>query len=391
MRIAQRQRAFRQGPREWKDRSPKSDVKSALVSTGLGRVLRGFESFTDSLFKALRRFAPDVDVTLFQGGGQCGERRVVVPNLHRDDVPARWFGFENAMLLEQRSFALCLYPLLRGGKYDIVHYNELCMGSALFHLRRHFGGRFKLLYCNGAPSPPIHYHHRCDFAQMLTAPMYEEAVKFGMSRDRLALIPYGVDAGRFSPMARAKRLETRSELGIADSAFIILSVAAIKKEHKRIDYLIEEVSQLNKDAWLVVAGQPTHETAELRSLAEEKMSGRWRFLSWPYERLHLLYGAADVFALASLHEAFGMVVVEALASGLPVVLDDNPTFRWIAGDSGVCFIDMKRPGALAETLRALMPSLGSETNGHGRQEVLVRFDWNALAPEYVSLYQRIAE
>jgi hypothetical protein len=99
-------------------------MKIALVSTGLGRVLRGFESFTESLFQALRKQAPHIDVTLFQGGGKSGERRIVIPNFHRYDIPARWFDHERGDLLEKRSFALALYPFLRLCHYDIVHRSE---------------------------------------------------------------------------------------------------------------------------------------------------------------------------------------------------------------------------------------------------------------------------
>ena len=56
------------------------------------------------------------------------------------------------------------------------------------------------------------------------------------------------------------------ELAIPQDAFVVLSVAAIKREHKRIDYLVEEVSRTN-DAWLVVAGQTTAETDYLKRRA----------------------------------------------------------------------------------------------------------------------------
>ena len=81
-------------------------MRIAVVSTGLGGVLRGFESFTESFFRPLREYAPDVEVTFFQGGGQGGKRRVVLPNLHRNDVSARRLGEHRANLLAQRSLAL---------------------------------------------------------------------------------------------------------------------------------------------------------------------------------------------------------------------------------------------------------------------------------------------
>ena len=151
------------------------------MSTGLGRIRRGFESFTESLFQFSRREMPELDVHLFQGGRRRrGERRHWVPNFHRGDVPSRWLGESRGNLLEKRSFALALYPRLRAGRFDIVHYNELTMGSALYHLRRLFGGSFRLLYCNGAPSPPVHYHHRCDAIQTLTQGMLDEARALGI-------------------------------------------------------------------------------------------------------------------------------------------------------------------------------------------------------------------
>ncbi len=361
-------------------------MKIALVSTGLGRVLRGFESFTESLFQNLRQYAPHIDVTLFQGGGSGSDGRIVVSNLHRHDIPSRWFGYDKGNFLEKRSFALMLYPKLRRGGYDIVHYNELVMGSALFHMRRLFGGKFKLLYCNGAPSPPIHYHHRCDFAQMLTGPMYEEARSFGLPDDRLFLVPYGVDAQRFSPETRSRRAETRRELGIPEDAKVILTVAAIKREHKRIDYLIEEVSRLDRTVWLLVAGQRTDDTPLLEGVAERLLPGRWRFVSWPIERVPFLYGAADVFVLASVTEAFGLVTVEALLSDLPVIIHNGPVYSWIANGPSAHLIDMSAKGALEQRLREVL----SARNCPSSRDASIRFSWEALLPQYLNMYERVA-
>ncbi len=351
-------------------------------------MVRGFESFTESLFQSLRRYAPAVDVTLFQAGGWNRCRCKSIPSFHRQDAPARWFGHHKASLLEERSFALCLYPHLRAGGYDIVHYNELCMGSALFHLRRFLGGRFRLLYCNGGPAPPELYHHRCDIAQMLTGPMYEQARSFGITEERLLLVPYGVDAERFSPQSLASRVSVRNELGIPPDAPMVLCVAAIKREHKRIDYLIEEVARLDTKVWLVVAGQVTNETDGLRALAVRELGQRWRFVSWPYDRMHLLYGAADVFVLSSLTEGFGLVVIEALASGLPAVLHDEPTFRWVVGGTDSQLVDMTVPGALTGKLEEVLSS-PCKARADARASVIRdRFGWEKLVSPYIRMYRK---
>jgi 1,2-diacylglycerol 3-alpha-glucosyltransferase len=362
-------------------------MKIALVSTGLGRVLRGFESFTASLFDALRRYAPGVDVTLFQGGPcEKTDHRMRVPNFHRHDIPARWLGYEKGNLLEKRSFALAIYPSLRKGGIDIVHYNELTMGSALFNLRRLFGGRYKLLYCNGAPSPPVHYHHRCDFAQMLHGPMHEEAVRFGMAKSRLFLVPYGVDGKRYAPCEPAARRAARQELGVPEDARVVLTVAALNRWHKRIDYLIHEIARLDRSVWLVAAGQRTDETQALEQEAARLLPDRFRFVTWPQDKTHLIYGAADAFSLCSLSEGFGLVTIEAMLSGLPVLVHDGPSFHWIAGDSNVRCINMEEPGALAEALTRTF-SNGSHPNA--RTEALRRFSWENLTSKYVTMYRAI--
>jgi len=363
-------------------------MKIALACSGVGRELRGFEAFTESLYGALRQYAPHIDATLFQGAGLKNAHRITVPSLGRYDVPARVFGTQKAYMLETRSFGMALYPLLRRGRYDVVHYSDLLTGSVLFHLRRNFGGRFKLLYCNGAPSPPVHYHHRCDAAQLLTGPHYEEAVAFGIGEERLFLIPYGVDAEMFSPDVSHSRLKIRSELGIPENAKVILTVAALKREHKRVDHLLREIAQLNNSLWLVAAGQKTEETDSLREEAERYLPGRWRFLSWPRERMHLLYTAADAFSLGSLTEGFGLVIVEAMLSGLPILVHDAPVFRWIAGHSDVRCINMAKQGALAMALTEILTN-GSCSNSRG--EGLERFSWERLVGQYLKMYQQVAE
>ncbi len=369
-------------------------MRIALVSTKLGRVLRGFEAFTDSLFMVLRQYAPEIGVTLFQGGGKKSAGKVIVPSFHCNDFLKKRLGPSKATLLEMRSFGLSLYSLLRYGGYDIVHYSEQTMGSALFHLRRYFGGDFKLLYSHGTPTPPIHYHNRCDFAQMLTKKMYVEATAFGMSPERLFLLHYGIDVKKFSPDSKLYRMKVREELKIPKDACLILVVSAIERETKRIDYILKEISIVDKRVWLLVAGQRTDKTASLEEEAEKLIPGRWRFVSWPQAKMPLLYGASDIFVHGAVDETFGLAVLEAMASGLPVILHDCPVFREITEGIPAFLVDMMKPGELTRAVDNLLLSIDMDFNGRGiiaRTNIVDRFSWERLLPGYLEMYKKVAK
>jgi glycosyltransferase involved in cell wall biosynthesis len=295
--------------------------------------------------------------------------------------------------IEKRSFALFLYPRLVCGGYDIVHYNELTMGSALFHMRRLLGGKYRLLYCNGAPSPPVHYYNRCDFVQLLTEPDYNSAIEFGFDRQRIFMLPYGVDDGRFNPSTKLKREMIRAQLKIPLDVRVVLSLAAIKSEHKRIDYLIEETAAVNKDLWLVVAGQRTNDTPRLEELAQKLMPNRWCFLTIDHDQVPDLCGAADLFCLTSLTEAFGLVTIEALLSELPTVVHNGPVFNWLIRGTKARAIDMSRRGALRDAIKAVLADISEDSYqtvlAKSRKAAGDRFGWSRLTSRYVEMYEKI--
>src|SRR5207248_11560718 len=172
----------------------------------------------------------------------------------------------------------------------------------------------------------------------------------GIARQTWTTIPNFVDTGRFSP---GRSVGLRRELRLPTDATAVLCVAAIKRDHKRVDYLLDEFERVRPgSAVLIIAGGKEAKTDELIERGQRRLGDRVRFLvRLPRERMPELYRIADVFTLCSLKEMMPIALLEATASGLPCIVNHHPVMQWMMGPGGLT-IDMSRPGALAEALIA---------------------------------------
>ncbi len=105
-----------------------------------------------------------------------------------------------------------------------------------------------------------------------------------------------------------------------------------------------------------MAGSRERETAELVQFGASLLHDSLRILeSVDRAELPSLYQAADIFALASLHEMMPIVTLEALACGLPLSCNSTPVLNWITGPAGFPQ-DLSVPGGLARQWERLSDS-----------------------------------
>ncbi|MBI4349790.1 MAG: glycosyltransferase family 4 protein, partial [Elusimicrobia bacterium] len=136
---------------------------------------------------------------------------------------------------------------------------------------------------------------------------------------RVSVIYLGVDVDRFHPGGRAEdRRELRAALGLRPGAHITLSVISGDPERRNIRGLVAAyaAARLPSGSALVIVGDPAAERYEGASALVR--DGRLKLLAKTHEP-ERLYRAADAFVLAAHYETFGMTVLEAMASGTPVV------------------------------------------------------------------------
>jgi glycosyltransferase involved in cell wall biosynthesis len=251
---------------------------------------------------------------------------------------------------------------------------------------------------------PLWFLARFPFVQQLAPWHLQQALAELRAQGRQALalhwtaIPNFVDTERFHPKSSGPN-RIRKQLSIPENALVLGSVAALKKTHKRIDYLIKETAawiQTREEAGLrpahlIVAGARHQQSDELIRAAKALMPGRIHILSdLAHEQMPELYRALDVFVLCSLFEMMPIAVLEALASGLPVIAHQHPVLAWMnnAPQGGAC-LDMSRPGALAEFLWRLDSQWIKHTGANARAHAEANFAKAPVLEQYMAYYRRV--
>ena len=369
-------------------RAPRQ-LRIALACPTVGVVQRGFERYFSDLHQVIRQ---DFDVTLFKGGGPTGPEERIPPFIRRDSaffrlMPVHALFGRTAMHSECFLYGLSMLPHLRAGAFDVVHTIDPPLTRFLFRLRDALGLRFRLLFTEGCAMPPSDYPP-ADHIHHVTKATIDAAIAFGHAAEGMTLAPCGFHPERFA--VDRDRAALRRAHGVDDDTFVILSVAALNRRHKRIDYLIDEAAALEGKVLLWIDGSRDHpDHKDLIAYARRRLGDRCRITHVPSDQVGELYGLADVMAHAALFEAFGLALVEAASRGLPVIVHDADHFRWLLPDPEGR-IDMARPGALAAKLRTLMAEPRRLEALRRSQPAVDRFSWPALRPLYAALYRNVA-
>ncbi len=361
-------------------------LKVALVCPTVGQTRRGYERFFTDLHSVL---GPDIDVHLFKGAGASGPRETVVPHLRRTGLMSRLVGQRLAYRryqLEHASFAAMLMPALRRGGFDVVHVIDPPLARHLQTVRRLAGLHFRLLYTHGGPAV-VDPGAGVDHVHCLTQPAQDQMRGLGVPEERLTVVPVGVHFDRFR--AAATRAALREQWRIPAGRAVVLCVGAVNRHHKRIDHLIREMAAAGGDAllWLDGSLHPDGDVT-LLDLGRSLLGDRFCYTEVESRRVGELYALADLLVSAAVDESFGMAIVEAMSTGLPVLVHDSPHFQALLG-AGAHRVDMVTPGALAQTLSALLRALPVQRPLSDPQAAVAHFGWSALRADYIQLYGRL--
>ena len=395
---------------------------------------RGIETWALDTAAALA--ARGVDVTLFAGAEVSGQNSAdrgpraavcVLPCLRRSSPTARqlaalfprgaWrWGLTSAYGWEQLSFWLRLWPRLRRARFDLLHVQDPMLAWWCRCFRRAHLVTTQEILAHGTEES-AEFLAQFEYVQHL-APWHEREARNALRAVRgsrflvpgclrlWAVMPNFVDTERFRPVASAmEQRVAREKLGIPAEAFVVGCVAAVKKDHKRVDYLIREVAAQGRGSgvegrgacsFLLIAGARTEETRDLEALAEETVPGRHRIvLDRPRDAMPELYRAMDVFVLPSLFEMMPIALLEALASGVPALAHRQAVVQWMIGEAepdvraGGQSIDMAEEGALARALAAITPAWQAEHGANARNRAVAVFARDVVVDQYMAYYRQV--
>jgi len=235
----------------------------------------------------------------------------------------------------------------------------------------------------------------------LTESKKKVKIKEGIKKDKIVVIPNGLDITKLtiSQITRTDyEEEIRKRYGINKNAFVFGNLGRISRE-KGHDILLDAYKKFlgtdmyhSKDFMLFIAGGGESED-EIRKLAATKgIADKVIFTGeFPPEDLVKYYSAFDFFVFPTLAEGFGLVLIEAMYSELPVICSDLEVLKEVAGDTVTYFRAGDSSDLAEKMIEAYEKYVNNENIPHlqGKQRVTELYTIKAFTNSYVSLYERL--
>lgn len=214
-----------------------------------------------------------------------------------------------------------------------------------------------------------------------------DLTSFYHCRAPIQVIHHGVDLEVFAPANRGLwRQEVRNRLHLPDSEMVFLYVGDLRKGAARS---IEALSHLDTGRLLFVSRSRTAAYEQMVQAAG--LSERVLFRG-PTNQVERMYAAADAFLLPTPYDAFGMVVTEAMASGLPVIVSREAGASELIQhrENGLLLGDMSDASELAGHMQSLQHDRAWAAGlGRAARKTVEPMSWDAVAAETMRVYEKL--
>jgi glycosyltransferase involved in cell wall biosynthesis len=319
--------------------------------------------------------------------------------------------FSTGVFSEPLAFAARINQHLtpRLGEFDLVHDNQ-CLGYGIAKLERkiplivtlhHPITRDRMLEMAAAPTALKRWSigRWYSFVRMQgkvasqmprVVVVSENSIQdihtdMGVARERMRLVPVGVDPELFKPVPGVARVPGR-----------LITTASADVALKGLAYLVEAIAKLRADGddiTLTVIGR-AKPGKSLDLIEQFGLTPYIDFVSGvPDERIVELYSQAELAVVPSLYEGFSLPAVEAMCTGTPLVATDGGALPEVTGTDGETVFRCRKgdAGDMAATIRRALasPDLRARVGEAGRRRVIERWTWRRCAELTVEQYREV--
>ncbi len=328
-------------------------------------------------------------------------------------------------LLPEFASEVALFSLREGLRYDVVHSHYWLSGWVANLLKRYWNAPtvhmfHTLAHLKNQVSDDKHHESTLrvqierrllEVLDNIVAPNPDERAELiwtlGANNARICTIPPGIDLNRFQPRDVD---EARRKLDLPDNP-LVLFIGRIDPI-KGIDTLLKAFRDLQRRAWdglppkLVFIGGTMLESPDGTEVPGDDLKpviDRARELgivdhiifrgAQPQDLLPDYYAAATVCAVTSLYESFGLVAVEAMACGLPVVATRVGGMKFTVEEdiSGLLVPSGDHQSIAGALARVITDRPFRSTLQVGARQAAIRFSWHTVGSAVLNLYERLAE
>ncbi len=383
-----------------------------LAAPGQGKS-GGMNVHVREIARALSDRGVGVDIFTRVHEGQCLDAPGIVDNVNVVHIPA---GPEDAPLSQQFEHlpefldGILSYRDRNQADYGAVHSHYWLSGlpgrefaaaiGAPHVMTFHTLSRIKMQSRSGEQEPPIREQSETeiiagsDCVIAFSGHERDAIVKlYDGNPDRIRLVPCGVDLDRFRPLGR---FEARHELGL-NGHKVLLYVGRIEAL-KGLDLLIDTTAHLDAgDVRVLVVGDDAEGSGDLARLKHKaqdlNVDGAIEFVGKvAQERLPWYYSAADVCVVPSYYESFGLVALESMACGTPVVASRVGGLPTVVHHGRTGYLKSWRcPETFANSLEMLLVN-GSLQNSMGlaARKTAEGMSWDAVAGQLIAIYRELS-
>lgn len=210
---------------------------------------------------------------------------------------------------------------------------------------------------------------------------------YGIKSENIEIIYHGVDFEKFNPGNKILyRTDYRAQINVNDDKIVGLFVGNLQKG---AEYAIRAIAKVPCVHLVIVTGSDSGREKELVKQLCLDSRVHWIPLSKEIEKW---FSMADFFVFPTLYEPYGMVISEAMASGLPVITSKSAGAAELItnGESGLLLEDSWSPDEIATAISTLVSDTAlRDKMGRKAREIIIKYSWKRCAEETYLVYKKV--